>query len=1774
MACKNDLRKAVYDKVAEEAIENRYTFTRISDDTVRINNKYDSSKSKAQNASQARAIANNLIKETYQSFDGHVTGYVSQNSPYDPVTVTFRASDTYINWLYNNLPSEQQTDNNVSFSPIENTNLLSTQAKNLLNTHIKYLKLEAWISDAQKTIASNGTNKDLILRRISEAFRGNINHVVVPEEIKQFAKELFTPTRDKETMEILTWADKTYPRTGTILDFFDNFSYYRYNPFVEENEDISNELQKQGITKKTIKNLIGQSNNNESERAYELHDTGINTEDTVNFNADDPNEVTKGVFARYLDFKKIQVRELEKRLNEIGKQKKAKGVTTERLVQLKNLQREIELLLNGNFEQGKIGLKDEIAELERNAQVKSVQYYAEKDLQRLKYLEQSNNLDDLSEAQKIIDFWSSAGIFEWNGTENTANVKNPNPFFTQEDIFLPDENDKLTTNFKLSQEIRDIYSSWARKAEESQGVIDNKKNQLMVDTVNSDFSVQMTYGNKKFDLGDLTYAKTGLKDADWISMWTMDITQGIFSHNGIIPQAMFSYLTNSFEKKLAWAREIEKKIDSMNPEVQKELMRLGYNLRGLGILGLKGANYNLFKEISKEGNETGGIAQRFSREFFDEESKAKSTFRMAFNDAKLIADKEVQKRAFNKAFEDYKRWRRNNNIIIDITQIPEITSDTEFDELTEGKQPDTKFKEHLIKILGQKGYDEAVEKQKELLRKYLSEKQSMLDIALFEEGKNTFDELSVANKNHLKHWANNHSPLKGHEDFYSTVGINFGDRKSNNFMDYNHFIPRQVKTKITANDTTKKYNFEDTTESTGNYSENFKIIENTIDPTTGKYTLMEFYEVVKEVTETIKENMPPELQNKIGSILSLPGLEKTSAEIIADKNTGVLNALFQSFRHMLEKFRTSFGVHKQSDVSYANPLDPVTGKPNYKVNDGFLQGNFRAIEDRMTIEKTKFLQAFNKGKSKTDITRKDKIKRFSILKLSELNQEALNLLAEYTHTEPTIDAIKKVTGENVEIGKYIRDFATHSVVQSQSFDLGKLTKYFSNITMMYAARQEALPILEIMKKHYDSIGNPHTNNIKNQIENIPNQTFMQVGVRTHAIKQMDDWFERVVLDNYGLKHSPVKANENEEKIDSEGNITTKVPLVGRTIYTKEERKELNQINKLLSNKDIDEAEAKKLNKIKEGLGKVRSATAAIDNLLAWIRTLRLGYNLSSMTTNFMEGMTSNLIIGSSNQYFDPNELFYGYGVVKGSFIKNLTFGKKVTIGGVTISGTTASAKKNRVLMDKFNVIMDSKNELQKSSVRTTASRLEFLDPHAGNQRVEFINQSPLMIAMLRTSKIKGIDGTESSVWDAYNSDGELKPNFRTEENINNWENLSGEQYLIFKQKLNKVIVLAHGNYDQLRGMMAKSNSAGKAFMMFKTWLPNAIYQRFAVEQDDIQAGTVGFKGKYKSYTATTAGIHVAAVGTALFGPLGLIVGPAVGMTMHMFKIGVQTDVSILKQSVEVAKMLVKKMIGMPINILAGRKVIGIGTEGFNSWVGNKEFTQMDADNLKSNMTDISIQLGWLALILITKSLFWDDEDDPDSNERIWHNIIVNKAMQLSTQGAMYINPIDKNNVVTSTLSNIAVYQYLEDVWNFGVALSRWANGESDIIPTGINAGDSRMGNSFTKLVLPGIFKDIFGERRLGFGTQSKRVFTESVWHIRFKSEEALDKTENTGERAARRAEMMKELPLEEFDGETREEQEKNRKKYINNILNEELPTPTRLKKLGMTREEFEESQEE
>jgi hypothetical protein len=1465
------------------------------------------------------------------------------------------------------------------------------------------------------------------------------------------------------------------------------------------------------------------------ERGYEIDNIGPNTESMLS----PLGEETLGVFEKFIRHKERLKKFLENRLSAIAKELKNSKTTTERRTELNDLKLKINMRLHGEPHRLIVGLEQEISDLRRNANIDAIGYYVEQDLARLKTLVQSNNANDIKEARTIIDFYDAAGTFQSD---------RENPFFPQDQMFFFDDG-KATPDYKLGEEMMNQFKQWRDVAMGFAPAIDLRAKEVTVNSFNADLGVQKAY-NTEFNFDAIVHTIEGLKDVDWVSAWAMDVTQAIFSKAAPLAQVMHSYLVNAMEGHLNYSREYAKAIEELTPKVTKRLAEIEggkYKLRAFGILGLNGVSYDMFLDTTKNGMQTGTLVQRFTKEFIDAQVEQGNRFSKLFEEARL-ADDTVKPALYNAAFEANKQWKRANTIMMNPALIEELLNDPEFAPLQNEKSTPAERQAHkkeLIDLLGEKGYQEEVDKQKRLLSKFIADRQSYINAQMTFEGVTEEKSLSPNSQFIIKQWDLQHSPMMGVKDYYSSEGIFVDKRKINSYMDYNNTIPRSKKVTITTSK--GLFHFEDNDTPTGFYNERFKTIEQ-------DEVLSEFYDLVKQGLDKISESAPYELQKAMPA-LTLPMLMKSTTEFLIDNRNGTLKMVSSAWRRMWDRIRLSFGLIQQSEISYA-VKDPITGKYNYKVNDQFLQGNQRAVKERSLIEKIKFLQAYNIGKTKG---RLEKINRFTAVPLSAMNTSTLAHLAQLLNVDISsdeiaagkIDKIKAVTGEVAPIGRIIRDFSVHNVVQAQSFDLPKLMKHFTNLASAYAARTEALPVMEIMKAHYEQIKNPKTNNTSNPILNMLEGKIASEENRKRANEQMENWFQRVMLDNYGIKHSGVFGGKNkiikEEEIDTEEEggevstissttVTTKIPLIGEKIYSTEEKKKIKEIDELIS-KEKDEKIIGQLNKIKEGLGKTRTATAAMLNFLDLVRTIRLGWSLSSGVSNFAEGYISNMILASGGEFFNPEEIYYGYAVGRKSWVKNISFGLRAH----------PDARKARVLMDRYNVLLDSKNELQKATVKTNLSKLESLNPYEINARVEYLNQMPILVAMLRSQKIKDKNGIESSIWEAMDSDGELDEDFRTEENINNWEKLTGNDYLAFKNKMNEGIVRAHGNYDELRGMMLKSSVAGKAIAMFKTWLPMQLFWRFGQEQVNLKTGKK-FKGRYRSFTPGSGTVYGAGIGLLAFGlgPMALI--PAgIGLTAgHL--LGLKTDLGAIKETALTTAMLFKKAIGMPINILTGRNLIKSNND-FNKWIGQGKFTELDARNLRGNMAELSIMMTTLSLMLLVKSFFWDDDDDKESAERQFHNVAVNKLMQLASQATMYVKP---TATWKSTFGDIAVLKYLEDVGKEMKNLQQ--------LMLGTDPGGTKTWRQTKKTFIPGLFKDL--DLHLGFGSQAEKQFEVSPFDDWFHGEEFL---------TARKEKQIRKNLNQDLKDAGYEDQKQRLK-----ILNMEMPTTKQLNKKGYSREEWNE----
>lgn len=1385
-------------------------------------------------------------------------------------------------------------------------------------------------------------------------------------------------------------------------------------------------------------------------------------------------KIKLGQFQKYVQFKESLIGQLENRLVKIKVAKKNTSSQAE-LRKLIKLEHEIQFQLNGN--DAVKGLNQQVETLKKNKDINAVGYYAERDLERLNSLSKSTDPDDLKEARKIVNFYTAAGTFD---------AAKEHPIFTHDEIFNEDG------SYALSDLVRLKFEDWKNRANEKNNEIVTNEKAFIEETVNSNPQIKKMY--EKLSYEDLNKP---IEDASWLDMMIMDISNGIFSQNGIMPQIMLDTIQKKFESQLADVKQFEEELNKLLPKVEKELEK-DYSLRALGILGVRGVSYDLFKQLNEDGKATGSLAIRYSQQFYDTLSQFNTSFYTTLNSAKAKDDAEKVIAAYNSR----NNWYRKNTLMMDINQIPEITS---------GAEVDNAHVRELKSILGEQGYKEEVEKQKENVNKWDVDFKVWKELFLEERGI-TEDQLTEEQQDEIDIYEKSNSPYYGIKTYYESIPIIHGTGIVNNGFKYNIAVPRRVKAIV--NLSPDGISFRNSKDETGFYDKNFEKIE-------ANPTLKQFHTLMLKQLDTIRSKMPAEAQKKM-RINSLPGVRKSIAEILMDKNVGILKGLWIATKEIYDRIKSGFGINIQSSISNAS-IDVATGKPDYQVNDSFLGNNKTDIQNLVRVEQSKFAQ--------TLANKKKTINKHTTLEEKHLTPGAIQLLSNYLGVAPNARAIIERTGKYIPIGRIIEAYATDIVVQEQSFDLPKVMKYYSTMASEYIARNELLPLMEVMKNHYTEIKKTSTNNIKSVITLGRTQETAVEGLRTNAIKQMDDWFNRVVLGNFGTKAFGViqKAVKYDGTPESKKKLSTRMfnSFTSGKLLSSREKEFRAEIDKALET-ETNEETIRELNQIRNSLGKNFALSAMFDSMLGYVRFLGLGYNLSSSITNFMEGQSANFIIASSGDFFEPNHYYRALHIAKGSFIKNLSFGKVQTEG----------AKKNRALMDKYRIIQDSTNELQKASTKSAISGVERYSPYALTQRVEFLNQSPLMIAIALNTELTGKNGEKQNLWDAMNADGTLKEQFKTPENIANWENGNGEAYNEFKSKVSKAIDTAHGNYESLRGMMAKSSVLGKAVLMFKSWIGRAAYSRLAKPQDDVQLGVKGYKGRYFSHTPVSGAMQGALIGLAAAGTVGTGLGAVAGLALGSFY-GAKSSLGMLQEMTFNVKALIRKALGNPINIISGKEVIDVHPN-MDDFIGEK-FTKRDAVNLQANLSDMSLLLSWVALTLIVKAAMWDDEDEEDDPRRLTHNFLVNKLMQLTSQSNMFLDP---SELYSNTLGDLSVLGFLDNVSKTVAETNDYLQGY-DIIPTGVNAGESALFNQVQKTFLPSIARDF---PSFGFEKQTEKQFEVSPLDSWFWSDEKNQEKIIKGRRAARKRELKKEFEDSELDEDVIE-------KRVNRMVNREIPLP-------------------
>jgi hypothetical protein len=1414
-------------------------------------------------------------------------------------------------------------------------------------------------------------------------------------------------------------------------------------------------------------------------------------------------------FKKYIEFKESLITRLKYRLNQIKILKDSYATNPERLKILESHKRDIEFRLIGNDQVP--GLEIELQALKTGQGITSLEFLAEKDIERLSYLVDSTDSQDLAEAREIITFYDKLGTFS---------VKEPHILFPQDQIFNSEgdliADPKVINGLKALKDQVNKYNNKVRK----------KEQEAITRLTNRNRKVRDTFGDKvNFRYEDLFHKEDGLKDLNFVDMYTMDITNGIFKDNGIIPQVMMNVLQNEYESKLVFAKSVEEQINEMQSEVESKLHMLGY---GQNIINNSNeVLYDLFRAKNDKGLYTDGITQRFTSVYQDFLNTNYTLFSNKIRKAQLEADPKIKASLYNEAYQQRLNRLKSKTEMLDLKRLPELMSSKEAQGFNVEAVADEAYVQKMKDLLGENGYQEEIDKQKKLLLEYKANLEVEIDTAIAEEGVTDQEALSPKAKLRIKGWETRNNPFTFMDSYTNDTKLTHDNRFVNASLRFNHMVPKKISSKLELKNG-KVIQKEGT--ATNFYEERFNDIDN--DP-----TLKKFHNLLMEVSEKMYESLPPEVRKKFNTH-SIPQLEKNFKEHVltayrtAEGNfLGKITTAFKEMMNFLISKNLTSGV--MSNISWA-PVD-VNGKPQYQVNSNFLKSNKVAIDTLYSSELLRLKQALGSSLKKLDSS--------NPMSIAQLTEDAVVILAENLGIEASRDAlaarigITKTTEFNVS--KLLKEAVTHQIVASNTLDLPKIMKFYSYVSMEYAARQKVLPLITMLKDHYQEMKSPSTTNVGESIVNAKSKETRLEGLRVNANKQMESWFERAVLGNYNPKQETdtrlrralkVPATKSEKMKRFEG------VLLGKKFLTTEEKEARRRLNQALKNlnKEIKEAEdieefesVARLQSAKErvvnnldNLGKSYSAHAAMDGIFRFIRFKGLGFNLSSGITNFLEGQISNFIAASSGDYFTPEKLYEANKIILSP----------------TKYAYADQKKKAKLLMSRYRILQDARNELQKAESKNTflkKTRNTIADPFFITTYVEHRNQSPLMVAKLMDTYIKGKDGSTSSVWDALNSEGMLKENFQTKANIKNWQDADGPAYQDFSSTMRKMIVNVHGDYDELRGNMASETHMGKAMLMFKRWMTRQFYQRFASEQSDIEAEMDLYKGRYRSHNATTAGIHGLLVGTMFLGPIaGIVAGIAGAASGHMFATG-NNKVS----GIGFGKQILRDLSRIsPV----GRQKATQGRNQFIEDLRKAGVSERDIRNMMANSAEAALMFGLMLLTLLAKAAFKDNDDD-DINEDAIHNLIVNRLNQIMRQTTMYTNPVE---LTKSTLagSDLSVIRFSSDVFKFFNTLLN----EDWTYQAGPMAGQSRIRKDFARAFSPSLTKDWIsgdGILSLGFNVQTKKQFEKLYIDDWFEAPEKLAKRQTRGMRSEYRYELKK--------------SEKYTEKEISKMVNKRFPPKKR-----------------
>lgn len=410
-----------------------------------------------------------------------------------------------------------------------------------------------------------------------------------------------------------------------------------------------------------------------------------------------------------------------------------------------------------------------------------------------------------------------------------------------------------------------------------------------------------------------------------------------------------------------------------------------------------------------------------------------------------------------------------------------------------------------------------------------------------------------------------------------------------------------------------------------------------------------------------------------------------------------------------------------------------------------------------------------------------------------------------------------------------------------------------------------------------------------------------------------------------------------------------------------------------------------------------SAVKAIDAIVDGTRYNLLWLKPLSAVVNLMIGIEGNFLHAARKVDFDDANLFHALKLLGNSTVKYASFGKIVSDEALKIKNASS--------------IMGIEDESFGEDFKTYTSKIANFGL-TWQTSGEYIIANQIMIAKMLGTKIKNLKGVETSLWDAFDKDF----NFKTDE----YGELDPIYIKKIKDRIREIRKQTQGDYQNALGI--KSKVAGRVLMLFRTWLPRAINNRFGEQiGDEFKGRYVTYRDVYQSYTEVNG----------FWKGLGKMAGGQMLVVLS-----------------KIANIPGASQLGMKsLSELCDKK--------YEAELKKYGLTDLDIQNMRVNIRELQY-IAYMIILLLTLSALGGDDPDEDLI------LSINTATRLYQDMTFFYS---FNSATSITKDPIPIYKTIQDGYALiGNVTNYIEDPNSDIYERGRHKGGSKTEQSLYKLV--------------------------------------------------------------------------------------------------------------